>query len=355
MVAETQANSIEIIAQWYCESINSTELYPIVDTENPQRTSTDDELRYMINYAHSLGLRTVLTPMVDPDMTLPANAWCYTASAPSHCGWRGQIGQDWGDDCSDASPWGVWWRGSYAPMILHYAALAAATNVTAFLVQHELYTAAEHCPARWEQLISQVRRIYPTGLVSAAFFGDILDPQVQQTVPYVKMLDFLGIDCYSGPGPLPNIPYGPVNYSHPVLPWQNVELNTLIAAKRTLMAQYEQTAQWAGLQIVCTEVGFQSRPWSYAGYSGVPQLDGADCSVIDQCVSMSAQVLAYQAYLTAFYAPENEWFAGSLFWLWRADPTAGGLSDDGFGVNGKPAVALIRAFWQPLNTSHSLP
>ena len=213
-----------------------------------------------------------------------------------------------------------------------------------FLVQHELYTASENCAPRWAQLIADVRAVFG-GQVSAAFFGDVLQPAVQTKLGYVRALDWLSVDCYSGPGPLPPVPYGPANYSHPVLPWQDVALATLVAAKRTLLSEYAATAAWAGLKIVCTEVGFQARPWSYSAFSGIEQLDGEDCSVSDQCVSVEAQALAYEAFIAAFYDPANAWFDGALFWLWRADPTAGGLSCDGFGVRGKPAAAVIAEAW----------
>ena len=217
------------------------------------------------------------------------------------------------------------------------------------------------CPTRWRALISSVRSVY-SGLVSAAFLADILTETVQAKVAsyVVGHLDFLGVDCYTGPGELPLIPYAKhssASYPHPVLPWQDVALNVLSRAKQGTLAQYAQTAAWAKMNIVCTEVGWPARPWSYGGGhtqqlprsiadDGHADLDAADCSVIDQCVAVDAQALAYEAFIETFYSPNNTWFDGVLFWLWRADPTAGGLSDDGFVATGKPAAAVVAEAWR---------
>jgi hypothetical protein len=356
MINMTHASAVEVIAQWYTPSLDSTKLYPVTDDANPLRTSTDAELVSILGAAARRGLRTVLTPMVDLDVTLPNLTWCYAVG----CGWRGEIGKNWPDACGAGSLWSRWWEDSYAPFILKYAQIANGTNATAFLVQHELNTAAAVCPERWLDLITRVRTVY-TGLVSAAFLSDILTPEVQAKPgvhDYVTQFDFLGVDCYTGPGTLPLVKYGRTSYPHAALPWQDWSLSTLVAAKRKTLPAYAETARWAGMQIVCTEVGFAARPWSYGGgYTqgkwplrrpddGHTVLDPGDCSVISQCTATRAQALAYEAFIDAFYAAENPWFDGALFWLWRADPTAGGLSDDGFVVAGKPAAAVIEEAWR---------
>ena len=118
MISMTNARSVEVIAQWYVAALNATEIYPITDDANPLRTATDDELRSIMQSAAARGLETVLTPMIDLDVTLPALTWCYATG----CGWRGEIGRDWPpNECGARSKWGEWWSGSYAPFIMHYA------------------------------------------------------------------------------------------------------------------------------------------------------------------------------------------------------------------------------------------
>ncbi len=56
----------------YFSNVSDTNLYPITDPDNPLRTSTDEEIAAILAAAKARGLKTVLTPMLDPDWTLPA-------------------------------------------------------------------------------------------------------------------------------------------------------------------------------------------------------------------------------------------------------------------------------------------
>ena len=109
---------------------------------------------------------------------------------------------------------------------------------------------------------------------------------------------------------------------------QDLNLSTLLTAQAALMPPLAAlSAATGGKSIVCTEVGWASRPWTYAYRAGVPdwiartvslpvlsgmhapvplsilyspgtpRLDSEDCSVWDQCVSGAAQALAYEAFL----------------------------------------------------------
>lgn len=104
------------------------------------------------------------------------------------------------------------------------------------------------------------------------------------------------------------------------------------------------SAAFGNKKIVCTELGMPSRPHAYTSWGGIDMLDPEDCSVWDQCISINAQLLTYQWWLNVYYA--QPWFDGFLFWHWRADPTAGGMSSDGFTLQGKaPILQAVKAFW----------
>jgi len=328
------ADSVEVIVQWYFSNVTSTEIYPILDPDNPLRTSTDDELISILNYAKSRGLKTLLTPMLDPDWTIPAQNYCRGETGKNGCYWRGQLGMYWdAQDCSPSSDWGQWFAG-YKPVLLHYAQLAASVNADGYLIAHELQTAVAACPDLWADIITSVRSIYK-GQVSSAFQPNLLDPnQLKYVLPWAKTLDFIGIDCY-------------LDYSiakpTPPLPWIDQPLSTIEAGVQTYMSKFAQLSNSTGRKVVCTEVGWASRPWAYTGTAGTPKLDPEDCSVWDQCISMNAHGLIYQAFMENFYA--QTWFDGVLFWTARADPTNGGTSDDGFTVIGKPSAAVLASYW----------
>lgn len=326
------SDSIEIIAQWYFSNVTSPEVYPILDPANPLRTSTDDELTSILTYAKGKGAKTLLTLMLDPDWTLPAQAYCRGAVDARTCYWRGQYGM-YADptQCGPTDFWGQFFAG-YTPALVHYAKLAEATGTDAFLLSHELQTAVAACPDLWVDALTKVRAVY-SGLLTHAFQPNLLDPANVAQLPWITQLDFIGIDCY--------MQY--LQAPHPLLPWQDTPQATVTAAFAHYLPQYANLSASTGKKIVCTEVGWSSRPWTYTGTAGMPKLDPEDCSVWDQCVSGQAHAIAYTAFFETYY--QQPWFDGVLWWTWRADPTVGGTSDDGFSPAGKPSAAAIASYW----------
>ena len=330
MVHSTGADTVEVIAQWFFDSVNSTEVYPILDAASPLHTSSDAELSAYVAAAQGMGLKTIFTLMLDPNWLLPEQAHCRDTGRPG-CYWRGQLGLFWGSDCSPGSPWAAWHAG-YAAATLHYAKLAQALGMDSFLLTHELYGPNKQCPDLWAALAAAVRAVFSGSLSTVIENGDR-----PATVPWVGALDYLGIDCYQA------IPLPPS--SVPSVPWGDAPLADLLAAANATMPAFAATSAAFGHKpIVCTELGMPSRPHAYTTWGGVDLLDPEDCSVWDQCVSVSAQLLTYQWWLRVYYA--QPWFQGFLFWHWRADPTAGGMSSDGFTIQGKaPILQEVKAFW----------
>ena len=169
--------------------------------------------------------------------------------------------------------------------MVRYAALAEQSGVGVYLLSHELQQAVTMCPDLWAAQLVEVRAVF-SGAVSTAFNpdGDAILPASVSSAAWVQALDFIGVDCYFTP-PLPayngsTLQPGDV---HPALPWQDVAAPTVLAAFAQLMPPFAAlAAATGGKKIVCTEVGWASRPWTYAYRAGTPRLDGEDCSVLDQ-------------------------------------------------------------------------
>jgi uncharacterized protein (DUF2237 family) len=260
---------------------------------------------------------------------LPAQLGCRGNHTPP-CDARGAGGTFWGADCSVGSAWAAW-HASYAAATLRYARLAQAAGVDALLLTHELAIPNLHCPDRWAALLAAVRGVF-TGAVSAVLYMET----THAIAPWVSDLDWLSVDCYF------TAPLAPADV--PPLPWQDVSLDALLAAEEALMAPLANFSARFGKPIVCTEIGMPSRPKSYLTWGNTAMLDGPDCSVADQCVSVAAQALAYQAWLQTYYA--QRWFDGFLFWIWRLDPTTGGMTSNSFSPQGKaPVLDAIKAYW----------
>lgn len=302
---------------------------PVTDPASPLFTPPDADLAVFASAARSRGLKTVFSFMLDPNWLLPAQSSCRGNHTPP-CYARGAIGAFWGDDCSDGTAWAAW-HANYAAATLHYARLAQAWGVDALLLTHELAVPNLRCGDRWAALLAAVRRVF-SGAVSAVLYFET----TALNAPWVAQLDFLSVDCYFAAPLAPG--------AVPPLPWQDVSLATLAAAEARLMPPLANFSARFGKPIVCTEIGTPSRPFAYTTWGNTAMLDGSDCSVNDQCVSVNAQALAYQAWLQTYYA--QPWFDGFLFWLWRTDPTAGGLSSNSFSPQGKaPVLSAIKAYW----------
>jgi hypothetical protein len=188
MIETTGADSVEIIAQWWFDNVNSTEIYPIQDAGSPLRTSTDDELNEYIAAAKQRGLKTIFTLMLDPNWLLPENSHCRD-TGNANCYWRGQLGTFWGNDCSANSQWAKW-HTDYSAVTLHYAQLAQSAGMDSFLLTHELYLPNKNCPDLWSALLANVRKVFSGSISTVIQNGDT--PAI---VPWANGLDYLGIDC----------------------------------------------------------------------------------------------------------------------------------------------------------------
>ena len=269
MVASTGADAVEVIAQWWFDDVNSTEIYPIADAGSPLATSTDAELGAYVAAARARGLKTVFTLMLDPNWLLPAQAHCRDTGRAG-CHWRGEVGRAWGSDCSEGSAWAAW-HANYARATLHYAALAAAWGVDSLLLAHELYGPNAQCPGLWGALLAGVRGVFNGSVSSVVQVGD----SPARLGPWVADLDYLGIDCYQSIG----LPPAAV----PREPWADASLSDLVAAAQATMPAFAATsAAFGGKAIVCTELGMPSRPHAYTTWGGALLLDPEDCSVWDQ-------------------------------------------------------------------------
>ena len=62
------------------------------------------------------------------------------------------------------------------------------------------------------------------------------------------------------------------------------------------------------IDIVCTEVGYQSKPTPWLNPAGTASLNPRDCTVQSLCVSTAAQALSYEVLFSALYP--QAWFKG---------------------------------------------
>jgi hypothetical protein len=295
LLAATGANSVSIIVTCYQETITSTEILCLTDSQTP----TDDDLRHVIARAHQLGLAVMLKPHID------------LSNDPTH--WRGEIGFG-----TDETAWAQWFA-SYRDFIVHYAQLAQETGVELFAIGTELGGTA-HRESDWRNIITAVRSVYNGLLTYAANFDG-----EQFVVNFWDALDFIGIDAY----------YPLTQKTDPTV----AELKAGWASPKSELAALSQA--W-GLPIIFTEAGYRSvdgtnmAPWDWVSDGPVDLQEQADC---------------YQALFEVFQS--EPWMEGVFWWAWGTDPDHGGPSDTSYSPHNKPAEAILQYFFA--SAAHNTP
>ncbi len=254
-------------------------------SDGASREQYERVIREVIDYAHRMGLKVLLTPIVNLDR-------------PGEKEWRGTIAP--GD-------WEAWFE-SYRGMIRHYARLAAEMDVEYLSVGTELVS-AERFTGQWRETIAEVRGIFPGQLTYSANW----DRYVR--VAFWDDLDFLGISAY-----------------YELSESEDPTVEQLVSAWRPVKADLLRwQARW-NKPLLFTEIGYMSQsgvaghPWNY---------------VSEKSLDLEAQRRCYEALRLAWEGEEQ--FAGLYLWIWEPDRRGGG--DRGYNFAGKPAEEVVRDWY----------
>ncbi|MEW4431434.1 1,4-beta-xylanase [Paenibacillus pabuli] len=246
----------------------------------------DDELLDMIRYARTLGLRVILKPTVN----------CTDGT------WRAHI-NFFDIDVPCEPKWTDWFR-SYTAYQKHYAAIAEQEKCEMFIVGCEMVQ-SERRSAEWREVIAAVREVY-TGLVSYN-----TDKYQEGHVTWWDAVDVISSSGY-----------------YPIGDWE-AQLDRI----EQEIAPYKKPFFFA-------EAGCPSR----SGSAQVPNDWG-----LEGVVSAEEQERFYEAMFR--HASQREWVRGFGLWDWSANlyQEKNALTDDGYGVYGKPAERVIRSFYERLS------
>lgn len=246
----------------------------------------DDELLDMIRYARTLGLRVILKPTVNcTDGTWRAHINFFDIDVPCEPKWKD-------------------WFRSYAAYQKHYAAIAEQENCEMFIVGCEMVQ-SERRSAEWREVIAAVREVY-SGLVSYN-----TDKYQEGHVTWWDAVDVISSSGY-----------------YPIGDWE-AQLDRI----EQEIAPYKKPFFFA-------EAGCPSR----IGSAQVPNDWGLEGEV-----SAEEQERFYEAMFR--HASQREWVRGFGLWDWSANlyQEKNALTDNGYGVYGKPAERVIRRFYERLS------
>ena len=243
---------------------------------------TDDELIRMIDYIHSKGLKCALKPTVN----------CKNGT------WRAHI-SFFENDVPCEPKWSVWFN-AYTMFQKHYAMIAERTGCEMFIAGCEMVQ-TEHRVTEWCQLIDELRQVYHGALTYNT------DKYQEEHVTWWDKVDYI---CSSG--------------YYPIDSW----CEQLERIKKT--------------------VDKYKKPFFFAE-AGCRSIDGAQNIPNDWSMKGNTNpIIQAEWYKKMFDECEKAGFVNGFFlwdWSWKLYPEKNALKDYGYDIYGKPAEAVVKAFY----------
>lgn len=245
----------------------------------------DEELRQAIRQTRTLGFSVVVKPHV----------WVPHS-------WAGAVKLD------SEENWSVWFT-HYRGALERIARIAAEEGADVLAIGTELAKTSQR--PEWIELIATARAAFPRTLLYVAH-----NIEEAEEVRFWHLLDAIGVSLY------------------PPLGADYDRLGRL-AAMQIVADQLDALARHTGKPVIVGELGLRSaqgaaaKPW-----------ESAEERVAPADPLLQAEVLA--DWLAILDRPAIH---GVLIWRWFTDPSAGGLADTDFTVQGKPAEAVLRCAW----------
>jgi len=285
--SQTNANWICLTFCWYQWNLTSTDIYA-----KPGVSANDSAITTIVNHAHSMGVKVMIRPLVDPDWSNPLNQGF----------WRGEIGINF-----TSTEWTAWFN-SYNAYVWHFAQLAQTINADEFSVGGELVTAS-HQTTYWSTTIAGVRQRFTGPILYSANHGN------EHLVKFWDLVDFIAVDAYYTLVPL---------NTAPTVAQLEQAWSPIVLGLRELSLRYNKS-------VIFAEVGYCSQPGAniFGCYSSV--------------VNTTAQANCYQALLNVFYS--LDWFEGIFWWAWTTDPADTGPNSNGYTPQNKPAASILKQFY----------
>lgn len=248
---------------------------------------TDRQLRSAIDNARRLNLSIILKPQILVDG-----------------GWAGDI--RFGNDADEER-----WFERYRDLVTYYARLAQSERVDAFVIGTEL-SGIDASP-RWHDVVSAVRKIYRGRLTYAAH-----NVEGVKRFSAWKDLDAVSVNLYPTLG-------------------ESTDISSIREHIEQTLAELRSSTQELGRPVWVLEVGVPSAqgalksPWDWRRLNE----GGARPDVM-------AQNAAFSQWIEAL---EKPWIDAVFIWCWYSDPYAGGLDNNDYTLQNKPAEKRVTCLW----------
>jgi hypothetical protein len=245
----------------------------------------DDALRQAIRQARKAGFFVIVKPHV----------WVPQS-------WAGAV-----EPASDQS-WAIWFS-RYRKEIERIGRIASEEGADGFIIGTEL-AKTTHRP-EWKEIIAAARAIFPRTLLYVAH-----NIEEAEAVPFWPLLDMIGVSLY------------------PPLGADDDQAGRL-AVMRAVALRLDALSDRTSKSVLVAEIGLRSatgaaaKPWESA----------------EERVAMADPEIQAKVLGDWFIVLNRPAVRGVLVWRWFTNPSAGGLKDTDFTVQGKPAEAMLRCLW----------
>lgn len=248
---------------------------------------TDRQLMAAIENARHLGLGVVLKPQILVDN-----------------GWAGDI--RFGSDADEER-----WFERYRDLLTYYARLAEREQVDAFVIGTEL--SGIESSARWPEVVAAIRKVY-SGTLTYAAHGV---KGVRRFSSWLH-LDVVAVNLYPALG-------------------ENADAAMLRENIEVTLSELKEVTQRYSRPVWVLEVGIPSAqgalstPWDWRRLNDVRTKP-----------DMAVQSNAFAQWLAALDKP---WIDAVFIWCWYSDPAAGGLGNNDYTLQNKPAEKQVGCLW----------
>lgn len=200
----------------------------------------------------------------------------------------------------------------YHDFILLYAKIAAKNNAEYFCIGTELFGFVKERPVFWRNLIAELRNFYHGKLLYAENWD-----KVNQVNFWIE-LDYIGVDAY-----------------FPISEKASPSEKEIADGWEDHLDQLENLSDKYGKKILFTEYGYRSNdfalkePWNSSRRNNSP--------------NHNLQARALKVVYEKIWG--QNWFAGGFLWKWHQHENSGGLENDRFTPQNKPAEKVVKNYY----------
>lgn len=289
--------SLERMAEIGTNAVSITPFTSMRDPKVPQPLrlwhnaggENDESVIHSTLSARSQGMRVMMKPHI----------WVSRS-------WPGEI------EMESESDWAIFFN-NYYQWIQHYALLSEMYDIDILCAGVEMGLTTVGHEDQWREMILKLRHIYSGPIVYAPNWGWEFEQ-----VSFWDAFDYIGVNNY-----------------YPLSESESATDEELNQGALKIADRMEGISRKYKKPILITEMGFKSSRGTW-----IKPYDYKD----ERVLNLDHQTRAYEAIISAL--SDRSWLKGIYWWKWPTQLEHGGLHNDDFTPNGKPAEKVVAKWYK---------